>query len=230
MSYRFRWVDCQFKSLYSCLCSEEHLDYLLNSSLPLSLDETYERMLCNIDESLTQDARRVLTLLCFASRPLTVPELIDGVAMEINDPPRLNRRRRLRDANDIREICPGFIDIGLGRDHVIEANDEAEAIPTVRISHFSVQEYLESQRIKSQRSAKFSLTSAIAHSEITQICLGYILEPGLSSSVLCEQIIKEYPLAQFAARFWSFHYQNSANLPSKRMNTCYGYFKIRSLL
>ncbi|KAL8991075.1 MAG: hypothetical protein Q9169_007954, partial [Polycauliona sp. 2 TL-2023] len=52
-------------------------------SLPESLDETYERMLCNIDGYLAEDARRILTLLCFASRPLKVEELIDGVAVEI---------------------------------------------------------------------------------------------------------------------------------------------------
>lgn len=47
-------------------------------------------MLCNIDDHLIEDARRILTLLCFAARPLTVPELIDGIAVEIEGSIGLN--------------------------------------------------------------------------------------------------------------------------------------------
>ena len=70
-------------------------------------------MLRNIDHSLVEDARRILTLLCFASRPLTVREIIDGVAVEINTSTGLNRKRRLQDSNDIREICVGCLQKGL---------------------------------------------------------------------------------------------------------------------
>ncbi|KAK3173425.1 hypothetical protein OEA41_006754 [Lepraria neglecta] len=206
----FRWVECQFKSLRSCPRSEDHLEGLLNS-LPQSLDETYERMLCNIDHYLIEDARRILTLLCFAPRPLTVREVIDGVAVKLNNSPGLNRKRRLQDSNDIREICIGFIDIGLGADYTTETYHEEELTPTVRIAHFSVQEYLESERILHQKAAIFSLTSVTAHAEIAQICLIYLLEHDLSSSNLDQGLLKEFPLAQFAARYWYHHYQNAVN-------------------
>ena len=123
-------------------------------------------MLCNIDDYLIKDARRILTLLCFAPRPLTVREVIDGVAVELNNSIGLNRKRRLQDSNDIREICIGFIDIGLGADHTSETYREEELTPTVRIAHFSVQEYLESERIQYQKAAIFSLTSITAYAEI----------------------------------------------------------------
>ncbi len=207
--YRFRWVECQFKSLHSCPRSEDHLDHLL-SSLPQSLDETYERMLCNIDHYLIEDARRILTLLCFASRPLTVQEVIDGVAVKIVNSTGLNRKRRLQDSNDVREICIGFIDIGLGADHTTETYHEEELTRTVRIAHFSVQEYLESERIRHQKAAIFSLTSLTAHGEIAQICLIYLLEHGLSSSNLDQSLVEEFPLAKFAAMYWYHHYQNTA--------------------
>ena len=207
-SYSFRWVECQFKALQSCPCSEYHLDHLLNS-LPQSLDETYERMLCNIEAA--EDARRILTLLCFAQRPLTVQELIDGVAVEINDPMGLNRKRRLQDVNGIRDICGGLIDIGLGADHTTETYREEDLIQSARIAHFSVQEYLESERIRHQKAAMFSLTGVAAHTEIAQICLTYLLEHGLSSSALDYSLLKEFPLAHFAAEYWYPHYQNTAN-------------------
>ena len=215
--YRFRWVECQLRSLQSCPCSEDHLDRLLGS-LPQSLDETYERMLCNIDHGLIEDARRILALLCFAPRPLTVRELIDGIAVEIYHSPRLNRKRRLQDSNDIREICLGFIDIGLGADPTDETYYEKELTSIVRIAHFSVQEYLESDRIRHQKARKFSLTSGIEHAEIAQICLIYLLDPALSSSELNETVLKEYPLAQFAATYWYHHYKEAVCSDSKLVN------------
>ena len=167
-------------------------------------------MLCNIDHFLIEDARRILTLLCFAPRPLTVREIIDGVAVEINTSTGLNRKRRLEDSNDIRKICVGFIDIGLGTDHTTETYHEEELTPTVRIAHFSVQEYLESERIRHQKTAIFSLTSVTAHAEIAQICLTYLLEHGLSSSNLDQNLLEGFPLAKFAAMYWYRHYQTTA--------------------
>ena len=168
-------------------------------------------MLCNIDHFLIEDARRIFTLLCFAPRPLTVQEIIDGIAVEINNSTGLNRKRRLQDSNDIRDICVGFIDIGLDADHTTGTYHEGKLTPTVRIAHFSVQEYLESERIRHQKAAVFSLAIATAHAEIAQICLTYLLEHDLSSSTLDYSLLEEFPLAQFAAMYWHHHYQNTAN-------------------
>lgn len=203
-SYRFRWVECQMVSLRLCR-SEYHLDKALGA-LPQSLDETYERMLCNIDKPVTEDARRILTLLCFAARPLTVPELIDGIAVEIEGSIGLNHKRWLQDSDDILDICPGFADIGLNADLTKKTYYEEYSAPTVRIAHFSIQEYLESERIRHQRAAMFSSYSVTAHAEIAQIRLVYLLESDLCSSVLDYFLLQKFPLAQFAAMYWYPHY------------------------
>ena len=76
-------------------------------------------------------------------------ELIDGIAVELESSVRLNRERRLQDSDDIREICLGLVDIGLHADPTSEPdNNDDDLTPTVRIAHFSVQEYLESERIQ----------------------------------------------------------------------------------
>ena len=232
---RFRWVDCQLEALRSCPSSEYHLDLMLKS-LPESLDETYERMLCNINYHLVEDARRILALLCFSKRPLTVPELIDGVAVEVNgDSSRLNHKRRLQDSNGIRHICGSFIEIYVAESSTFETEskyedrDESQGgegeggeeekeeteenlTETVRIAHFSVQEYLESERIRHQKAAMFSLNGVRAHTEITQICLTYLCERGLSQLELNLSMIKDHPLAQYAAEHWYHHYKNTASL------------------
>ena len=222
--HRFRWVECQFEALKQCPRSESHLDHCLQS-LPENLDKTYERLLCSIDKESVDDARQILTLLCFSSRPLTVDELIDGIAVDLPEPAHLDLRRRLHDADDIRGICPGLIDIAFeeddsrydnevvltidGYDTSKEDNEDGEneedeedekeeeeeedeedngmadqLVPTIRIAHFSVQEYLESDRIQEQKAAAFALKSSFAHAEITKIPLVYLREPELSKGNL----------------------------------------------
>ena len=161
-------------------------------------------MLCKIGPRSIEYARRMLTLLCFASGPLTLPELIDGIAVSTTEPTGLDKERRFEDYNDINEICPGFTSLII----------HAERTPVVQIAHFSVQEYLESDRIKDSKAKNFGLTSVEAHAEIVQICLIYLVEPNLSSSEPKQVILEKYPLAEFAARYWHIHYKITANLAS----------------
>jgi len=207
---RFRWVECQFKSLQDCPSSEYHLKELL-TSLPRSLDETYERMLCNIDNAWVEDARRILTLLCVASRPLTLYELIEGIAVDTGEQGGLDCSRRLHDENDIRRICPGLVDVV--RD--VEEHSrvlETETITTnIHIAHFSVQEYLQSERISISKAARFAINSAQAHNEAAKVCLIYLCAPQMSQAMEFEDITSEYPLSSYAARNWQYHYQMAEN-------------------
>ena len=172
-------------------------------------------MLCNVDEILVEDAQRILTLLCFAVRPLTVHELIDGIAVEIHGSRGLNRKRRLQDADDIRRICPGLIEIGQDATQAKETYQEEKYIPTVRIAHFSVQEYLRSERIRHQKAAIFSLNSDKANSEVAQICLTYLLERDLTHSILDQSLLEEFPLARFAAEYWHHYYREAVKSASE---------------
>ena len=116
----------------------------------------------------------------------------------------------------------------LGTDHTTETYHEEELTPTVRIVHFSVQEYLKSERIQHQKAAIFHLTSVTAHGEIAQICLTYLLEHGLSSSNLDQSLLEEFPLAKFAAMYWYHHYQATAKHDPGLwdcVNGFYNYFK-----
>ena len=223
------------------------------SSLPESSDETYERMLCNTDSYWIKDVRRMLTMLCFASRPLTVQELIDSVAVETGNSAGLNRKRRLQDFG-ICEVCCGLVDVFLDKDvsgengySGVEDEDASEKedasedgdvsaeilhndprtsdlpstriVPTFGIAHFSVQEYLESKRIRCQKAASFGLSSITAHAEIAEICLIYLLEPGLSRTKLNQATLKEYPLAEYAATYWYHHYKRMEN-PTSALDNC----------
>lgn len=158
-------------------------------------------MLCSIDKRLVEDARRVLNILCYSARPPTIPELIDGIAIDLGEPAHYDHRRRLNGAEDILKICPGLLNISHQEDE-----HGTETVQTVHIAHFSVQEYLESSRIAEQKAAHFALNRNAGHAEIAHICLTYLLESGVSSGCLDEAWLTEFPLARFAATFWNDHY------------------------
>ena len=196
-------------ALKECPGSKHHLEECLRS-LPPSLDKTYERILRNINGSSTEVAARILTLLCFSSRPLTVQELIDGIAIHLQEPARLDPDRRLDDIDDIRAICPGLIDTSFEENWKLFSDGFGEysmdeTTLTLRIAHFSVQEYLQSDRVTLPR---FSLKSASAHAEIAQICFVYLQELELFSGKLDEWEPQDYPFIYYAAHFWHYHYKN----------------------
>lgn len=170
--------------------------------MPRNLDETYERMLCRINEGCVEDARRIFTLLCFSSRPLTVAEVIDAYAVDLSEPCRLDCESRRLDEESLFEICPGLIEVVSSRNSKDDIGQ-----PIVRIAHFSVQEYLVSERMCQQRAAKFSIKVMESHRDIACICLTYLLEPGISQA---NDPMKEYPLAFYAARYWISHYRQSS--------------------
>lgn len=84
MVTRFRYVEFQLKDLQRCSRTKVHLNKRLQS-LSKDLEETYDRTLCNIDEFCVDDARRILTLLCFSIEPLTIPELLHAHAEDLEN-------------------------------------------------------------------------------------------------------------------------------------------------
>ncbi|KAK7928556.1 hypothetical protein PG985_005554 [Apiospora marii] len=192
----FRWVECQFTTLAACAANPHVLNQLLQS-LPQSLDETYARMLKNIEPEMREYARQMLSVLCCAMRPLTDLELIDALAVELSENPRFDVERRFQDLNHLKLICPGFIEIDLDLD---------KRENTVRIAHFSVQEYLEDERILEREDvALFHVRKQGAHISMATVCLALLLEPQVKELQDTDSIEKAYPLAKYAARYWPQH-------------------------
>ncbi|GAP83716.1 putative ankyrin repeat protein [Rosellinia necatrix] len=192
----FRWVECQFKSLAACAANRHLLNKLLQS-LPQSLDETYARMLMNISPELEDYAHQMLTVLCYAVRPLTEWELIDAIAFESYDDPEFNPERRFEDPHALREICPGFTEIDV---------NPHSGRATVRIAHFSVQEYLESERILLDKEiSRFHIRERDGHTHMASICLTLLLEPQLARLDDLRAIKNMHPLVGYAAQRWDMH-------------------------
>ncbi|KAL2706137.1 hypothetical protein AAEP93_001387 [Penicillium crustosum] len=196
----FRYVECQLLALRRVRIRNE-LDKCL-ASLPRDLDETYERMLCGIDEEYIEEARLILTLLCVSNQPLTVKELVGALAIDLGKS-SIDREGRSFSEDDPIDICLGLIEI------IVDEELHGEPTTIARIAHFSVQEYLESDRISQQGAAKFRIQNEQAHSEMAQICLVYLLDPTLSNGELDEAKLEIFPFAHFAAAYWFLFYRNS---------------------
>ena len=81
------------------------------ASLPKTLDDTYERILCNIDQDHAEDALKVLQWLAFSTRPLGIQEVAEATAITLNDSPLFDPDDRLRDHTDILAICSSLITV-----------------------------------------------------------------------------------------------------------------------
>jgi hypothetical protein len=66
---------CQLDVLRNCIKLDK-LRKALNS-LPKTLNETYNRILLNIEEGYKEEAFRVLQWLVFSARPVTVEEVVE---------------------------------------------------------------------------------------------------------------------------------------------------------
>ena len=150
-------------------------------------------------------------------------ELIEGVAVDVNQPVGLRRKRRLEDHQDILFICPILVEIYPGQDPTLQTG-EFKLVPIARIAHYSVQQCLLSSCTRLEKPAEFNLDSFTAYKEILYVCLIYLLDNHLWDR--CHDMLekgrgkrheerfemylelgKEYPLAYFAAREWCLLYK-----------------------
>lgn len=123
--------------------------------------------------------RRILTILCISRRPLTVNELIEAHIVDLCEPQHVDPKRSFS-ADDIVDICSGLVAISVTKD------DDGQIRSTTRIAHFSVQEYLQTNRILQSKAAKLAIQSGSANAEMAQICLVYLLNPILFNGTLDE--------------------------------------------
>jgi hypothetical protein len=108
------------------------------------LDETYERMLLNIDPEKQEFAQRLFQCLTMSIRPLRVDELAEILAIRFNSDsmPNYNADWRSGDAKEaVLSACSSLITV---------ANVDGSQV--VQFSHFSVKEFLTSERLSTMGS------------------------------------------------------------------------------
>src|ERR1700733_10295306 len=72
----------------------------------------------------------------------------------------------------------------------------------IKLSHMSVKDYLLSRHHVG--ATGFGLNEKLSHSHITKTCLAYLLQFE-NLDMLYSDTIGEYPLAEYAAKYWVMH-------------------------
>ncbi|KAH9044057.1 hypothetical protein EDB83DRAFT_1575968 [Lactarius deliciosus] len=187
----FRWVFCQLETLRQCLpqCVRRTLN-----ELPETLDETYERVMMEIKKTNQAHAYRLLQCLTVAVRPLSVAELAELLAFDFDVAkggiPKLNPDWRWEE-QAVLSTCSSLITVVPGH-----------GPPVVQFSHFSVKEFLMSDRLATSTGdiSRYHISLKEAHTVLAQACLGALLRDVNNGT-------DNAPLARYAAKHWVTHTQ-----------------------
>ena len=190
---RFRWVFCQLETLRQCL--PQNVPHIL-SQLPATLDETYARVLKEIGKTNELFAHRLLQCLTVVQRPLLVEELAEILALDFGVEeglPELKESWRSKNQQDtVLSMCSSLI--------VVVPDYDERLI--VQFSHFSVKEFLTSERLATPRlnSSHFHILPESAHIVVARACLGIILQ-----STDGDPDPHDSSLFEYATIFWIDH-------------------------
>jgi hypothetical protein len=169
--------------------------------LPESLDETYLRVLKEIKKPNRDHALRVLQCLVVAIRPLRVEELAEVLAVNFDDEegmPKLNPKWRWDNQEQaLLSSCSSLIAIV-----------ELYGSRIVQFSHFSVKEFLTSDRLacSSGDISRYHIDFELAHTILAQACLSILLRSD--NRVEETGVRNSSPLAGYAAEHWVVHAQD----------------------
>jgi hypothetical protein len=195
ISDRFRWAYCQLDTLRRWF--PPSIRKTLNE-LPTTLDETYERTLEGIPKEKTQHAHRLSQCLVAAIRPLRVEELGEIFAIEFEQDAAAKLMEGWRPENPEEAILSACSTL----DAII---DDTKGSKIVQFSHFSVKEFLTSDRLRTSEVGNicdYHIPPDAAHTILARACLTVLLQ-------LDEDMDKErlatFPLVLYAAEHWFIH-------------------------
>jgi len=186
-------VHCQLQYLRECL--RQRIRCALNE-LPDTLDETYDRTLEEIGKQNWEYAHRLFQCVAAASRPLRVKELAEFLAFDFDTDsiPTLREDWREEDpAHAVRSTCSSLLAIV-----------DVDGSSVIQFSHFSVKEYLTSERLAESKGiiSRFHVSMTLAHTIIARACLGVLLQ--IDEDVTKDDL-ERFPLVSYAGEHWAGH-------------------------
>jgi ankyrin repeat protein len=184
-------------------------------ALPPTLDATYTRMLERIGPAVSEDALTLLRWLAYGMRPVTLAELQTAVTIRPED-----YEVDYEDEGDFRDsldILAGLVVFSDGTDPTEDGRytqynkarvETQELTPhsRVRLAHFSVKEYLESERISGSSASFFKLEPGTCHKFLAQSCLTYLMSYSKSGEKTSTKLdLARFHLLRYASHHWYEH-------------------------
>ena len=165
-SPRFRWVLCQLDILKRLNTIPDIRKAL--SELPRTLDEMYERILCSIPVENHSIAYRTLQLLAFDLGIKKLGVLLDALAVDV-DRCTFSRDDRILDPEALLEVCTCLITI-------TPAKRENKDYFEVQLAHYTVKEYLVSDRIGRGSATTFQMSKESVYTFAAKCFITYMLD------------------------------------------------------
>ncbi|KAJ4314926.1 hypothetical protein N0V94_006230 [Neodidymelliopsis sp. IMI 364377] len=190
----FRWAALQLQAIRNLRILRPAYISTALYKMPQSLDETYERILSAIDDLYFTEARLALEWLVFSISPLSVAELAEACSISVSaaTDPHLTEGG-YEAIVGLLSVISSLVVVG-DPDPPTDPNDyniyglpSGQPYPAkfdlacysqrIRLAHFSVKEYLLSDRI--QKSApqisRYALLGDGSHYCLAELCCAYIL-------------------------------------------------------
>src|ERR1700761_1079229 len=202
---RFRWVALQIEALK--LCPSPGKIRMQLRTLPRTLEETYEQILDQIPEAYRNSVLTILRWLAFAKKNLFLEQLCEVVAFASDPGAQLEYRSDETWSPDaVERFCAHLItitDVPLSTESYLDTEYKdflpgSASVRIVKLSHFSVKEYLTTS------TSLLSFNSLNSHRVISESCIAYIMQFDQLDSLTYENLHR-FPLAGYAAQFWSDH-------------------------
>ncbi|KAI1414950.1 hypothetical protein F5Y13DRAFT_178439 [Hypoxylon sp. FL1857] len=194
----FRWVACQLDILEKCLNYQAVHKTLI--SLPTTLDETYERIIASVPTMYKHETTRCLQFLAYTDRPLRVNELVDAIAVDVGGQPAFDPRNRMPEPKEIASYCSSLVLVEEKMERAWDSETKDYIQQYVRLAHYSVKEYLTSNRLNNDIAKYLSETNA--RTSIAEVCLTYLihLDPAILYKYKDRSVmLHSYPLIAYAA-------------------------------
>jgi ankyrin repeat protein len=181
----------------------------------------YNRILDQIEDDDVPYAIRILRWLAFASRPLSLREVAEIAALDSNRCPAFDPDEVLQDPSDVLTICSSLVTI-TDEDKLYPKvtittlySPKVYTKPVVILAHYSVKEYLVSDRILKSKARLYGVDPIICHQTLAKNCVQYLLRleehlPQLDElydeTFSPDEVLSDFALAKYSALQWKHHY------------------------
>ncbi|KAI0143529.1 hypothetical protein GGR57DRAFT_495207 [Xylariaceae sp. FL1272] len=168
------------------------------TNLPETLDDTYARIIAKIPPEHKSSTITILQFLVISNHPVPLARLVDAVTVDTANC-TFDPDDRMPIPEEISRYCSGLVSLV-----DINAQRQFSRQKGLQLSHFSVREYLVSNRM--EHGVPRALEETNAHASIANICFIYLLSLGKKYPHISERgIQQEFPLLIYALSSWPDH-------------------------
>ena len=197
------FLQAKLQLEYLCTMTTDRAIKRALHDLPHGLDKTYDDILQQIITKNTDNlflVRAVLEWLLEKVEAMSLESLAYAVSIHPDDT-TLELDNIVTDPEDLAAMCGSLV--------VVEVS---HGVPMIRLAHFSVEEYLSSERLANSPLSFFHMNPAAINLKLAITCCQYLSFSGffaLSQIPDFANFTGKYQFLRYAARNWSSHLRRS---------------------